>query len=320
MRDIILNFPKQFKKGLEVAKDIKVEGQFNNIVICGLGGSGLSSNLLLTYLPEIKVPVYAHRSYGLPAQTNDKSLVICNSYSGNTEETISAYKEAVNKNFKVVAITTGGKLQELAKENDLPVAIIPKDSVQPRFALGYQTAALLEILGNAGIIPNQSKALLNMAENLNPEKTEEQGKALAKKLIDKVPVVYTSARFKAVARIWKIKFNENSKVMAFWNYFPELNHNEMVGLTNLKANFHFIIFSDKDMHPRNLERIELFADLAKGKGSAVDIIEMQGNNALEKMFDTIILGDWTTYYLALEYCQDPIPVKIVEEFKKRLAE
>lgn len=320
MRDIILNFPKQFEKGLKVAKDIKMEGQFDNLVICGLGGSGLASNILLTYLPEIKVPVYAHRSYGLPAQTNDKSLVVCISYSGNTEETISAYKEAVNKDFKVVAVTTGGKLEKLAKENDLPVVVFPKDASQPRFALGYQSATLLAILGNARIIEDQSKALTEMVKNLNPEKIEKQGEALAKKLIDKVPVVYTSARFKAVARIWKIKFNENSKVMAFWNYFPELNHNEMVGLTNLKANFHFIIFSDKDMHPRNLERMELFSDLAKDKGSAVDIIEMQGNNALEKMFNTIILGDWVTYYLALEYGQDPIPVRIVEEFKKKLKE
>jgi len=320
MKQIILDFPKQFKKGLETARDIKVEGEFDNIVICGLGGSALPSNVLLTYLPEIKVPVYSHRSYGLPAQTNDKSLIICISYSGNTEETISAYQEAINKNLKVTAITTGGELQKLAEENNLPVAIIPQDAVQPRFALGYQSAALLEILGNAGIIPNQSAILIEMAKNLNPGKTEEQGKALAKTLVDKVPVVYTSARFKAVARIWKIKFNENSKIMSFWNYFPELNHNEMVGLTNLKANFHFIIFSDKDIHHRNLKRMELFADLAKEKGADVDIIEMEGDNALEKMFNTLILGDWVTYYLALEYGQDPVPVKIVEDFKRRLTE
>ncbi len=320
MKQVILNTPKQFKVGVERAKHIKLKGDFDKIMICGMGGSALPGPLLMDYLHDLKLPVYIHRSYGLPPQANEKSIIIAISYSGNTEETLSAYEEAAKKGLKVAAISTGAKLQELAEKYNLPIALIPKDSIQPRFSVPYQFSALLKILFNAGIIEERSKEVLEMAESLEPGRFEEQGKELAKKLVDKVPVVYSSAGFKAVARIWKIKLNENSKIMAFWNYFPELNHNEMVGLTNMKAKFHFIIFKEADDHPRIKIRKGLFADLAKEKGAEVCFIEMEGKNRLEKIFNTLLIGDWVSYYLALEYNQDPIPVKIVEEFKKRLKE
>ncbi|NQU82614.1 MAG: bifunctional phosphoglucose/phosphomannose isomerase [Parcubacteria group bacterium] len=323
MREVILSFPKQFEKGIEIAKDIKIDapsGGFENIIICGLGGSALPSNILTAYIPDLKIPVYSHRNYGLPSQANGKSLIVCISYSGNTEETISAYEDAIKKGFKVVAIATGGKLQEIAKDNNTPIAIIPQDALQPRFALGYQSSALITILSNVGIIKNKAEQMREVAQVIDPLQLEDQAKKIAKKLVDKIPVVYTTDNFKAIARIWKIKFNENSKIMAFFNYFPELNHNEMVGLTNLKGNFHFIILRDNEAHERNLKRLELFADLAKEKGASVDFIEMTGNNTLEKMVHTLVLGEWVTYFLALEYGQDPVPVKIVEEFKKRLKE
>lgn len=320
MRQVILNSPKQFREGLERAKDVKVEGEFSNVVICGMGGSALPANILTTYFPDLKLPVYSHRSYGLLTQADEKSLIVAISYSGNTEETISAYEEAAKRGLRVVAITTGGKLKELAENYNLPIVLIPKDAVQPRFSIAYQSSALLKVLSNSGIIEDKSEEILTMAENLKPADFEARGKKLAKKLVDKIPVVYSSSRFKALAKIWKIKFNENSKIMAFWNYFPELNHNEMVGLTNLKGNFHFIILRDADDYPRTQRRMELFADLAKEKGAAVDFIEIAGKSILEKMFTNLIIGDWVTYYLALEYGEDPTPVKIVEEFKKRLKE
>lgn len=320
MRDIILNSPKQLEKGLELAKDIKLKGKFNKIIICGMGGSALPANILITYLlDDLKIPVFSHRTYNLPAQADKKSLIVAISYSGNTEETISAYKQAIEKKFKVAAIATGGMLKELAEKNNQPIAVIPTDAEQPRFAVGYQTAALLKILANAGVIEDKSEEILKVANDLNPAATEEQGKALAKKLVDKIPIVYASSRLRILARIWKIKFNENSKIMAFWNYFPELNHNEMVGLTNLKGNFHFLIMQDKDDHEGVQKRMELFTDLAKEKGACVDIIQIEGKNTLKKMWNCLILGDWVTYYLALEYNQDPVPVEIVEKFKKRLS-
>jgi len=322
MRQTILDFPKQFKIGLEVAKKVfpKKKQKFSNLIICGVGGSALPGDILLDAMPDFPLYTYIHRDYGLPPQTDKQSLIIAISYSGNTEETISAYETAIAKNYSVVAITTGGQLQKMAQSHKLPLVFIPSTGIQPRCATGYLFAAILQILSNTGIIKSCSNKLLQMAKNLSPKTIKIQGQELAKKLFNQIPIVYASNSFKSLARIWKIKFNENSKVLAFWNFFPELNHNEMVGLTNLKGKFHFLIMRDGADHIRNLKRMSLFADLVRAKGALVDSIEIDGKDTLEKIFNNLLLGDWVSYYLALAYKIDPEPVKIVEEFKKRLTE
>jgi glucose/mannose-6-phosphate isomerase len=326
MREVILDFPKQFKEGLEKARDIKVEGEFGNIIICGMGGSALPANLLITYLPDLKLPIWIHRSYGLPTRANQKSLIICISFSGNTEETISAFEEAQKRNFKTVAITTGGKLSQLAREENAPLVSLPSVKIQPRWGLGYMFSSIVKILSNSGIIDDKSQEILEMAENLKPGKLKSSGQKLAEKLVNKIPLIYSSSRLKALARIWKIKFNETSKIMAFWNYFPELNHNEMEGFSifnfqfSIFKSFYVIILRDKDDHPRILKRMGLTADLLKEKGIGVDFVEIEGKNVLEKIFNNLILSDWTSYYLAKEYKVDPEKVELIEEFKRKMKE
>jgi len=328
MREVILNFPKQFQAGLKAAAHIskKVNFEFENVVICGVGGSALPASLLWDYADDLKIPLYIHRSYGLAKQTNEKSLIVCISFSGNTEETLSGYEQAIKMGLTPIAITTGGKLKQGAEKNNLPVAVVPNDCLQPRMGTGYLFAALLKILSNCNVLADKTKEMLQTAESLNPSLLEEQGKALAQKLIGKIPLIYASHRFKSCARVWKIKFNENSKIMAFWNYFPELNHNEMVGYTKIQSaqfkvqNYFVIILKDKDDNPQILKRMELTASFIKEAGYEVDLIEMQGATKLEKIFNALLLGDWTSYYLALAYEQDPLPVKIVEEFKKHLSQ
>jgi len=324
MKEIILNFPQQFARGIERAKNITISGSFDNIVICGVGGSALPGNLLLD-VADISIPVFIHRDYGLPEVANEKSLIFCISFSGNTQETLSAYQKAVSKGYKPIAICAGGKLEQLAKQNNLPVVVAPNDCLQPRFGTGYLISALIRTLDNCGITNKLSQEILKIANNLKPETLEAQGKILGEKLIDKIPVVYSSNQYKSVARIWKIKFNENSKIMAFWNFFPELNHNEMVGLsTNDKKqitnnNFYFIILKDENDNPKILKRMEITENLIKESGVDVEIIEMQGQTKIEKIFNSLLLGDWASYYLALAYGQNPVPVEIVEKFKKQLS-
>ncbi len=321
MRQVIINFPKQFREALGFAQGIEVGGEFKNIVICGVGGSALPANLLITYLnQELTIPIYVHRSYGLPAQADKNSLVISISYSGNTEEAVSSLEEAIKRNLKVAAITTGGKLKELAETNNLPLVLVPATDIQPRCATGYLFTSLVKLLSNSEVIPDKSKEFLEVAQNLKPLELETQGKDLAKKLMGKIPLIYASDKFKALARIWKIKFNENSKVLAFWNYFPELNHNELVGYTNLQGKFHVIILGDKDDHPRILKRIEITSNLIKSKGAEVTTMDIPEGSLLFKIFSTLILGDWVSYYLALEYNVDPTPVVMVEDLKKQLKE
>lgn len=322
MRGVIIDSSSQLRKGLELAENVKIQGKFENVIICGIGGSALPVNVLNSAFNS-SVPVLAHRDYSLPKEANKNSLIICVSYSGNTEETVSALEEALQKNLKVIGIATGGKIEKICQENNVQLVKIPS-GIQPRSATGYLFSALAKILAVAGVIEDASKEIIKTSDELEKitQDLEKQAKNLAKKLAGKTPVIYSSDKFKALARIWKIKFNENSKIPAFWNYFPELNHNEMVGFSekNGNCNFHFIIIKDKDEHARNLKRMELFSKLMIERGLEVDFVELPEGSNLFKIFSNLMLGDWASYYLALENKTDPTPVKIVEDFKKMLAE
>jgi len=328
MKEIILNFPKQFKVGIEAARGVYIKPKPKKICICAMGGSALPANLLSMVIEEYKLdlPLTIQRDYTLPSLCDKNTLVICISYSGNTEETISCLKEALAKRLKIVLISSNGRLEKMAKKFNLPIALIPK-GYPPRMALGYQFGALIGILRNLNFLPASfEKELRDLENKLKPSKLEKEGRQLANKLRGKIPIIYASNRLKYLARIWKIKFNENTKIPAFWNYFPELNHNEMVGFTKFKAqsakrkaqklDFYFIILKDQEDYPRNKKRMDLTTNILKKQGVRGEIIDIKGKSFLEKIFSAIILSDWVSYYLAKTYGVDPIPVKMVEEFKK----
>lgn len=346
MRQKILDFPKQFRVGLNAAAKVKIKnsrlrpsfvplsgasagkqgfgGQANlkSVIVCGMGGSALQGDIANMYLEDKKsdISLHIHSDYGLPYFTDKNHLIICASYSGNTEETISAFEEARKRNLKIAAVASGGKLVELCKLYKIPIAIIPA-GYQPRMALGFQFAALVKILENCGfLLKNKTDSgLISLESALKPAELENQGKKLSKNLKNKIPIIYASRKFKYLARIWKIKFNENSKIPAFYNYFPELNHNELVGFENNACPISIIILRDNSDNPRTKKRMELTADILKKRGINVDIIEIVGKNTINKFFSNILVADWASYYLALEYGVDPTPVKLNDEFKKRLA-
>jgi glucose/mannose-6-phosphate isomerase len=319
MKKIILDFPKQFRIGFDSAKKIKIKVKFDGVCICGIGGSALPGNFLSLWLKDKKInlPLVIQRDYILPHQVKKSWLIICISYSGNTEEVLSCFQEARKKNFKIACITSGGKLEKLSKKYKIPCALVTK-GIPPRTALGCQFSALLSLLKNAGLIKINPQELFELEKKLKPIELEKRGKVLAKKLIGKIPLIYSSNKFKILARLWKISFNENTKIPAFWNYFPELNHNEMVGFTKKTKAFYFIILQDKNDHPRIKKRIQLTKQILEKQGLEGEIIEFENKPLLEKAFSAIILANWTSYYLALNYKINPIPVKIVEELKKKM--
>ncbi len=321
--DILNDFPKQFKEGLEVAKNVGVHGKFKNVVVCGMGGSALPADVLKTYMPVIDMPLYVSRNYNLPFEADGESFVICISHSGNTEETLSCFREALHLHCKTACITSGGRLKEMCEENGIPLALVPKGPphFQPRYALGHTFAALVKILSNSGVIPPHDREVLELSKTLREFNFHEQAKQIAKRLYKRIPLVYSSEKNRRIARIWKTKFNETSKIMAFYNYFPELNHNEMTGHTESKTqgNFHTIFLRDKTDHPRIRKRMNLLAKLIKSRGEEITFIDMMGDeDKLTKIFSAILFGDWIAYYLAGEYRVDPTPVELVEEFKKEL--
>ncbi|MDO8583419.1 MAG: bifunctional phosphoglucose/phosphomannose isomerase [bacterium] len=331
-RQFILTSPSQFEVGMSLAKNIKVKEEIKNIVVCGMGGSALPANLLRTYCNSLSKTnsgnkpfgIFINRYYSLLQESYmPNTLNIISSYSGTTEETISCLEEAKKNNLPFVGLSSGGNIEELCKKYGAPhmKLPIPFPNFQPRMGTGYFFGAMLQLLVNQGLMPDTSSELLSLAKKLNGEmgNLEQKGMELAKKLKGKTPVIYASQQYKPVAMVWKIKVNENAKTPAFWNFFPEANHNEMVGFTNPQAKFFIIMLKDLQDNPKNLKRYETTAGLLKEKGIESEILEMQGDNAFYKIFSSISLADWTSYYLALEYGQDPTPVDMVENLKKILA-
>ena len=328
MRQIILDFPNQFRTGAKAAKNIhpKISALVEkpeNIIICGMGGSGLPGDILVALRP---LDIFVHKSYGLPPQAGNASIVICISYSGNTEETLSAFTEALNRNLPLIAITTGGKLEKLCKKYQVPLVKIPKPLIPPRLALGLQFSAILQILADYNLLEETYiEEILKVGANLKPEKFENQGKVLAKKIFGKIPLVYTSELFWVVGLIWKNSLNETAKILAINNYFPELNHNETVGLWRINEmqisndELSVIILKDPAGHPRILKQMKITKDILNREGIKVDFINIKGKTKIEKFFSSVILGYWTSYWLALEYKIDPTPVKTIQELKRRLA-
>jgi glucose/mannose-6-phosphate isomerase len=327
----ILNAPNQFNEGLKIAGSTKVDGSFNSVTISGMGGSALPANLLRTYCNSLfkKHPsympfeIYINRYYSLPPEAHDNSLNIIASYSGNTEETVSSLEEVQKYNLKFVGMSCGGKIEELCKKYNAPHIKLPKPTpnFQPRMGTGYFFGAMLKLLINQGLIPDIENEFLSLTERLTKQthEFEKKGLELAKKIRGKTAVIYSSPKYKPVAMIWKIKLNENAKTPAFWNFFPEVNHNEMVGYTNPQAKFFVIMLRDDEDDPRDIKRYKPTADLLKEKGVDSEIIDMEGNDVFYKMFSSIAIADWTSYYLALEYNQDPTPVDMVEGLKKILS-
>ena len=318
MEKIISNFNKQFEY------EPKIEGKFSlkgikNFIVVGMGGSHLAADILNCYDPSFNIII--HKNYALPLLSDEifkKSLIILNSYSGNTEEVISAFNLALEKKLKTVSISVNGKLLELSKENNIPFVKLPEPPIPPRLALGFQVKALLKIMNKEKELEEINK----LSYLLKSEEFKEQGRELAQKIKDKIPLIYASEKNQAIAYNFKIKFNETSKIPAFYNVFPELNHNEMEGfdlkesLRHLSQNFIFLILFDEEDHPKIKKRMMILKSLYEKRNLEVVILKLEGKNKFHKIFSSLVLADWTSFYLAQEYGVDPIDVSMIEEFKK----
>jgi len=322
MYEIIKNFNKQFEYEPQVEGDLSLEG-VKNFIAAGMGGSHLAADILNSY--DSSFDILVHKNYGLPSLPEEvlkQSLIILNSYSGDTEEVIDSFYLALKRKLKMVSITYDGKLLELSKEYNVPFVKLPEPKVQPRLALGFHTKALLKILNKE----KEIKEITELVYLLKPEEFEEQGRDLAQKIKNKIPIIYASEKNQAIAYIWKIKFNETSKIPAFYNIFPELNHNEMTGFDvrestkNLSQNFIFLLLFDEEDHPKIQKRMTILKNLYEGRNLKVEVLKLEGQNKFHKIFSSLVLADWTSFLLAKEYKVEPEEVPMVEEFKKLMEE
>jgi glucose/mannose-6-phosphate isomerase len=299
----------------------------DNIIVAGMGGSAISAGLLNSFLKaELKIPLIVASDYYLPVFANQRTLVIISSYSGNTEETVSCFKDAMDRKCKIVALSTGGWTYDFASDNDLNWLKL-QDGFQPRYALGVSFFSLLKILQTLSFIPDQNNyvnEIKDLWKKKGIEYSAEGNIALkyAETLVGFIPIIYTSAGFESVGYRWKCQFNENSKLHAFNNIYPELNHNEIVGwetFSEKQFNAKVISIVDVDYHPRVLKRIEITNELISKNG--VEIITLKSNeeNIKVRIMDLIYLGDWITYYLSILRAHDPTEIDNILEMKKRLA-
>lgn len=315
-KEIILNFGNQIKEGYEGCKDIKIDKEINQIIFCGMGGSALAGDLIKILRPflELKLAVKIHKSYCLPDRISDKALAIIASYSGNTKETLSSYEEAKNKGLTIISMGSGGQLKELSEKDKIKFIGINEKKIPPRLAVGYFLGIILKLLVNSNLVKN----IENEIETLSLIKSAEfkdNGKILADFLKEKIIIIYSSKKYFPLAYQWKISFNENSKILAFTNYFPELMHNEIAGYQFTKKNeLGIIILKDENESENILNTISMLEKILEKQKIIFKTINLEGNNELVKIISSIIAANWTTYYLAKFYNIEPSESEIIEEY------
>ena len=329
LRQIILGAPKQFAEGFNLAKEIRIDGDFDRAIFYGEGGSAFPASLVNTLVKDAadKAGVDAPRicqnhTYSLKPEASKDALNIFCSYSGNTEETITTLNKAIGAGLPSVVVSSGGKLEEIAKDKGLSHVKLPMPTsdFQPRMGTGYFVGAMLQVLANHGLAEDMKAEVLAEvgAFERSMDDYEVKGQELAEKIDGKTPLVWSSQKFKELARVWTIKFNEHAKNPAFWNFFPELNHNLMVGFNNLGDRYFAIMLKDPYDDIEDQRRYKITADILREHGLESEILDLVGSSCCAKMFNSIYTADFTAYYLAYKNKIDPTPVDMVEEFKKRL--
>lgn len=318
MDQAILDFAKQF----DYQPQINNEGQLKRrekVIVCGLGGSHLAADIIKDLKPKLRLTV--HRDYDLPQWERaelEKSWVILSSYSGNTEEVLSSFQHARKLKLPVAVIAVGGKLLELAQAEKLPYLKLPATGIQPRSALGFSLLALLKLLAAEDLLLQAA----NLSHRLQPSFWQPRGQELARELLDKVPIIYSATKNQAICYNWKIKLNETGKIPAFYNLLPELNHNEMTGFDvqpssrHLSDKFFFLLLADQADQPRLAKRMEVLEKLYRARQLPIKVLELVGQTDLEKVFNSLLLADWTAFYISQAYGLEAEQVPMVEEFKK----
>ena len=331
MINFCLNSAKLYREAAALADKIKINyPKPENVVIAGMGGSGIGGELLKDWAKKrTTIPIDVNKDYELPEYAGKKTLVFVTSYSGDTEETLSCFLDALKRKCMIFCISSGGALLESAERLGVPYLRVPS-SMPPRAALPYMFVPLLIYMEKACLVEGASEELseaMQLLERISQENAlskptiENYSKALALNIGKTSPIVYGFGFYRGVAIRFKQQFNENSKVPAKWDVFSELNHNEIVGwerAEELGKCFSAIFLRDHDEPAAIQSRIEITKELVEQAGVGVLEIWAQGKSSLARMLSTILVGDFTSVYLSVLRGVDPTPVKTVNYLKDTL--
>lgn len=326
MNQLVEEFPNQLKRALEIGQAAKIgKNKFpiRNVLITGLGGSGIGGTILSNILKDdIQVPILINKEYQIPAFVNENTLVIVSSYSGNTEETMSAMLQAFKKNAQIVCITSGGLIKEYADTNDIDYVLIDSGS-PPRAAFGQSFVQIFFILHYLGLLQNDFISYLEKSIALLEEDKAEIKKVaydIASKLNGKIPVIYSDAKYEGVAVRFRQQINENSKMLCWHHVIPEMNHNELVGWREKNENIAVVFLKNAQDYERNQERMEFVKTVVSQYASTTIEIESKGEKDIERVLFLIHLTDWVSCYLADLKGVDAIEVDVISQLKNKLAE
>jgi glucose/mannose-6-phosphate isomerase len=334
MYDLIRNLPTQVREAIDIGNNARVPLRargMDSILLCGLGGSAIAGDLLRSYLSdELRVPMQVNRHYILPRYVGPRTLVIISSYSGNTEETNAAHREALARKAKILCITSGGKTAKMARARKSPLIIVPP-GLPPRAALGYSFVPLLSALVRMGFVKNKRRDLretVKVLEGLavryaDPENPENTALQLAEQLRGRIGVVYSSTEhFDSVNTRWRGQIAENGKSLTFGHVLPEMNHNELVGWKVLKEQMRemqVFFLRDRGDYKRVAIRMDITRAIIGKETIHYTEVWSEGNSLLARMFSLISLGDWVSFYLAILHGEDPTPVEVIDLLKAELA-
>jgi len=328
----VANFTDQLKEAASLtlpSADQLDMGAVRNIVFCGMGGSAIGGDLLRAYLrQELSVPMIVNREYALPAFVNDQTLAIVSSFSGNTEETLSALDQAIAAGAQVLGISSGGELTDRLSGQDAPLIRIP-GGMQPRAALGYSFIPMARMFHRLRLTEREVDAEIDetialvgdLSEKYQQDDNNNTAYQLARALIGMVPVIYTVPELAVVGVRWKGQLAENAQMLAFTNQLPEMNHNEIMGWDrqpDFLKQVALIWLTDSETHPRIRRRMEITGELLRPYPGYHTQLTTEGNSRMARIFSLIHLGDWASLYAALLQEVDPTAIDRISMLKKRL--
>lgn len=326
MKEHVETFIQKLVEGISIGEKAKLTShnkEIKNILIAGLGGSGIGGTVVAQILEhDLKVPVTVCKDYFLPAFVNENTLLIISSYSGNTEETVQVLSTALTLNPKIVCVTAGGKVLEIAKQNNLDHIIIP-NGMPPRSCFAYSFTQLFYVLKGMNLIGNAFEMqLVNTLKLLNAEteniKTE--AKLLADRLFGKLPVIYSAANYEGVCVRFRQQINENSKMLCWHAALPEMNHNEIVGWVEKNENLAVVFFRNDNDFNRTQKRMDFLSEVAGNCTPYVYNVWSKGSSQLERTFYLVLFGDWVSVYLGELKNIDASEVKVIDRLKQTLSQ
>jgi glucose/mannose-6-phosphate isomerase len=329
MKPLIEGFTKQLHEALKIGQAAEVKPapqEIQNVVIAGVGGSGIGGALITSLRQdELKVPFSLVKSYDIPAFVNKHTLFIASSFSGNTEETLESLQKALNAGAQCCVISSGGKIAEMASEHELDIILIPGKSGSPRANIGYLAIQILFMLHYKGLLGssfiNQFESLASLLDQ-DKEEVCSRAEKIANGMKGYLPIIYCDSRLFPVALRIQQQLAKNGKHLSHINEFPDMNHSELAGWDHpqqvLEDSKVYFLKTDYD-HPRIRERFQACRDIISKRAANIIDIEAKGQSLLEQCFYLVHFTDWVSYFLAKANSADPFEVKAIEQLKSGLA-